>query len=188
MKNTTAKPVSSKVNRAPVRPGAFAFCERVSGAVRFRVDAAPGGALPVQQAASLLAIHCLVRGQRPCDYTVLIVPRGSMLASVSRRAQRLLQAGQAIGSELPLSRRKREVLECVLRNLSNKEIAARLNLSEHTVKFHVSALLGKFKVQDRIGLMREAAVGLIPAAVPSDNLFGFPMPPDRKIRPVEPKL
>ena len=182
----TAKSVANKVSHAPVRPGAFVFCERVSGAVRFRVDATPGGTLPIQQAASLLAIHCLVRGHRPCDYTVLVVPRASLLGSVSRRAQRLLQAGQAIGSELPLSRRERDVLECILRNLSNKEIAVQLNISERTVKYHVSALLGKFKVTDRIGLMRDAAVGgLIPAAVPPDTLFGFAMPPDKKPKAAE---
>ena len=36
-----------------------------------------------------------------------------------------------------------EVLEIVSEGLSNKQIAARLNISEHTAKFHVNSILGK---------------------------------------------
>lgn len=52
-----------------------------------------------------------------------------------------------------LTRREREVLDGLLANLSNKEIAQRLNLSERTVKFHVSNLLGKFGVRRRADLI-----------------------------------
>lgn len=48
-----------------------------------------------------------------------------------------------------LSRREREVLEALLENLSNKEIAARLYISERTAKFHVANLLAKFGVRRR---------------------------------------
>jgi len=54
---------------------------------------------------------------------------------------------------LGLSRREKEVLGTVLENLSNKEIAGRLNISERTVKFHVSNLLSKFSVQRRADLI-----------------------------------
>lgn len=52
-----------------------------------------------------------------------------------------------------LSRREKEVLGTVLESLSNKEIANRLNISERTVKFHVSNLLTKFSVQRRADLI-----------------------------------
>lgn len=52
-----------------------------------------------------------------------------------------------------LSRREREVMDALLENLSNKEIAARLNISERTVKFHVSRILSKFHVQRRADLI-----------------------------------
>jgi DNA-binding NarL/FixJ family response regulator len=52
-----------------------------------------------------------------------------------------------------LSRREREVLDALLENLANKEIASRLNISERTVKFHVSNLLNKFGVRRRADLI-----------------------------------
>ncbi|HKY79796.1 MAG TPA: response regulator transcription factor [Anaerolineales bacterium] len=48
-----------------------------------------------------------------------------------------------------LSRREMEVLECVTRGLSNKEIAKVLDISHQTVKNHVTAILRKLNVEDR---------------------------------------
>ena len=52
-----------------------------------------------------------------------------------------------------LSRREQEVLSALLENLANKEIGSRLNISERTVKFHVSNLLSKFGVRRRADLI-----------------------------------
>jgi DNA-binding NarL/FixJ family response regulator len=52
-----------------------------------------------------------------------------------------------------LSRREQEVLDSLLENLSNKEIAGKLNIAERTVKFHVSNLLSKFSVRRRADLI-----------------------------------
>src|SRR5215471_21189150 len=73
------------------------------------------------------------------------------------RAQSLLQAGQAVKSEVKVTRREEEVLRGILRGHANKEIAGDLNLSERTVKFHVSSLLSKFRVRGRMELVREAS-------------------------------
>jgi DNA-binding NarL/FixJ family response regulator len=49
----------------------------------------------------------------------------------------------------PLSEREMEVLGCVVRGMSNKEIASLLGISHQTVKNHVTAILRKFGVEDR---------------------------------------
>ena len=49
----------------------------------------------------------------------------------------------------PLTPREREVLQMISAGLGNKEIAARLSISEHTVKFHVASILGKLGASTR---------------------------------------
>jgi DNA-binding NarL/FixJ family response regulator len=49
----------------------------------------------------------------------------------------------------PLTNRERQVLQMLASGLGNKEIAARLVISEHTVKFHVASILGKFAAGSR---------------------------------------
>lgn len=49
----------------------------------------------------------------------------------------------------PLSDREMEVLSCVVRGMSNKEIANLLGISHQTVKNHVTSILRKFSVEDR---------------------------------------
>jgi len=50
---------------------------------------------------------------------------------------------------VPLSPREMEILRCVTRGLSNKEIAQELGISHQTVKNHMTSILDKLKVQDR---------------------------------------
>jgi len=49
----------------------------------------------------------------------------------------------------PLSDREMEVLTCVVKGMSNKEIAASLGINHQTVKNHVTSILRKFGVEDR---------------------------------------
>ena len=58
---------------------------------------------------------------------------------------------EALPPGITLSPRESEVLVLMVEALSNKQIATRLGLSETTVKTHVSALIGKLGVQDRVG-------------------------------------
>ncbi|MGD0547495.1 MAG: response regulator transcription factor [Terracidiphilus sp.] len=60
-------------------------------------------------------------------------------------AQRL---AERLGTE-ELTPREFEVLEQIVRGLSNKEIAAELEISEATVKTHINNLLSKLGVTDR---------------------------------------
>lgn len=52
-----------------------------------------------------------------------------------------------------LSQRETQVLDLLLDNQSNKEIAVKLQISERTVKFHVSNVLTKFGVHRRADLI-----------------------------------
>jgi DNA-binding CsgD family transcriptional regulator len=121
------------------------------------VSADSNGNLPLEQAACLLAMHCMVRGQSPEDYVVMAEVDNSFTQGLQEKAQQLLQAGQAVKSEIKVTRREEEVLRGILRGFANKEIASNLNLSERTVKFHVSSLLSKFRVRGRMELVREAS-------------------------------
>ncbi len=61
-----------------------------------------------------------------------------------------------------LTPREREVLALLAEGLSNKAIADRLAISEHTAKFHVNAVLAKLGVQRRTeAVVRAARLGLV---------------------------
>ncbi len=148
----------------------FFFYEKNSGVAHFHVQAGPDGRLPVDQAAGLLAMHCLVRGQSPKDYAVLVQAEDNVLENLIEKADQLLEAGKSVHGQVRLTRREEEVLAGVSESLSNKEIASNLNLSERTVKFHVSSLLAKFQVRGRMELVREAgrrAMSVVPNALPT---------------------
>lgn len=62
----------------------------------------------------------------------------------------------------PLTPRELEVLRGLAEGLSNKELARRLGISEHTVKFHLNALMGKLGAQSRTeAVVRATRAGLI---------------------------
>jgi DNA-binding NarL/FixJ family response regulator len=67
--------------------------------------------------------------------------------------------------ELPLEAltdREREVLQLMAEGLSNKSIAYRLKISEHTVKFHVNGILRKLGAQSRTdAVVRATRLGWI---------------------------
>lgn len=69
---------------------------------------------------------------------------------------------QSDGELEPLTDRELEVLRHMAEGLSNKLIARELMISEHTVKFHVNAILGKMRAQSRTEAVVQATrAGLI---------------------------
>jgi len=61
-----------------------------------------------------------------------------------------------------LTPREHEVLILLAEGLSNKQIAAKLTISEHTAKFHVNSILQKMDAQKRVeAVVRAARRGLI---------------------------
>ena len=111
-------------------------------------------------AASAEALRAGIRAALPGD-----ISPGQLVAALQAVASGLLvlhpshaEEGLAAGSaparaldELAesLTSRELEVLQMLAAGLSNKEIAARLNISEHTVKFHVASILGKLGAASR---------------------------------------
>lgn len=80
----------------------------------------------------------------------------------------LFEAANPIRVELastpdePLTVRETEVLRLLAQGLANKEIARRLNISEHTVKFHINSIMGKLGVQSRTeAVVRATRLGLV---------------------------
>jgi two-component system nitrate/nitrite response regulator NarL len=61
-----------------------------------------------------------------------------------------------------LTPREMETLEMLAEGLSNKQIAVRLHISEHTAKFHVNSILGKLGAGTRTeAVMRGLRSGLL---------------------------
>lgn len=78
---------------------------------------------------------------------------------------RLPRGGEGLGEESliePLTAREMEVLQRMAAGLANKQIALALNISEHTVKFHLSSLYAKLGVSSRTEAVRRGLeLGLI---------------------------
>lgn len=92
-------------------------------------------------AAILAAIEAAANGMALIDPQEL-----EALLAVSAPAQAV---DSAAAPAVPLTPRELEVLRMMADGAANKEIAWRLGISEHTVKFHVASILGKLDAGSR---------------------------------------
>ena len=87
---------------------------------------------------------------------------GSLLTPVASSAVLRRVRGETPAAGPSLTPREREVLEALTLGLGNKQIAARLGVSERTVKFHVSSLFEKLGAGNRTEAVTIAArAGLV---------------------------
>lgn len=148
-------------------PSVFVFCEKSTGAARFHAETSSDPEYIVERMAGLLAVQCLVRGSDPGDFAILVPAESALGNRLVGRAKELLEQGRAAASPATLSPRQREILQSVMSNRANKEIASQLNITVRTVKFHISQLLSKFGAENRGDLARRAAAHFRPgSAVP----------------------
>jgi DNA-binding NarL/FixJ family response regulator len=68
----------------------------------------------------------------------------------------LKERDDADGIEEALTPREVQVLELLAEGLPNKSIAVRLQISDQTVKFHVSSIAGKLGAKNRTDAVRRA--------------------------------
>ncbi|MGC2721506.1 MAG: helix-turn-helix transcriptional regulator, partial [Candidatus Acidiferrales bacterium] len=138
-------------------PSVFVFCDATTGMPQFKSESARDVECTVERIAGQLAMQCLVRGQDPKNFQVLVPAEGSLIERLVARAEELLEEGRSVACPTSLSARQREVLHAVLCNRANKEIASKLNITVRTVKFHISTLLSKFGVESRADLAQRAS-------------------------------
>lgn len=148
----------------------FVFCEKSSGVAQFRSESKSELNCTVERMAGLLAMQCLVRGSDPGDFAILVPADKAFASRLMSLAAQLLEEGRAAASPVALSPRQKEILQSVICNRANKEIASKLNITVRTVKFHISSLLTKFGVSNRAELARRAAAFMRPAIVESSTL------------------
>ena len=115
------------------------------GQVAERIEAVPetAGAAQIES-----ALHAVAEGLTVFDEMI------ARTAAPQGRAE--------VELEEPLTHRELEVLQLLAGGLTNKEIAQRLGISDHTVKFHVNAILGKLGVETRTeAVVHAARLGIV---------------------------
>ena len=127
------------------------------------------------------ACGCLLKGTSGPELVqaVRMLNQGESYVSPSLAAKLLMRSGPSHASEATpahrlsdLTRREEEVLSFLGKGRSNKEIGNKLDLSEKTVKHHVTNILQKLQVRNRV----EAAL------VASERVPPHLTPPDQNLR------
>ena len=102
------------------------------------------GFLPLEASSEQIkaAIHAIAAGLSVGIPSLINLPLGEPLAGLD---EQLID---------PLTDRELEVLQLLAQGMANKQIAANLSISEHTVKFHVSSIYTKLGAANRTEAVR----------------------------------
>ncbi|SRR6266478_4055508 len=119
-----------------------------------------GYVLKNASAAELLdAVRAVADGEAYCPQKFCKV----LFQQVASKIDLMATADTTKGAKLELTQRQRQLMSLVAKGLSNKEIAANLNLSEFTVKNHIYRVMRQVDAQNRY-----EAASLIRAEYPGD--------------------
>jgi DNA-binding NarL/FixJ family response regulator len=105
------------------------------------------GVLPVDSTAGELqaALSAVDQG---------LVVGTQQLFTLALPVSRLVERQEEDWLDEPLTERESQVLQLLAHGLANKQIALRLAISEHTVKFHISSIYNKLGVANRTEAVR----------------------------------
>ncbi len=92
-------------------------------------------------------LYAIRRGHYPINDMVLAMPE--IASEVLTAFRQMSVDGESVAIYSPLSPRELQVLELVAERQTNKEIASMLEISNQTVKNHISSILRKLAVNDR---------------------------------------
>jgi DNA-binding NarL/FixJ family response regulator len=95
------------------------------------------------------AIGYVLKHADPDDIIAAIRAAAAGDSPLDPKAARVLLEGRRGSSDRPLSAREEEVLRLVAEGLANKLIARRLQISERTVKAHLTNIFARIGVTDR---------------------------------------
>ncbi len=100
------------------------------------------------------SVVAVLDGENLLHQSVLRSP--ALAQKVLEEFRTMSQGGEAPDLGPTLSPRELEVLDCLIMGNSNKEIASRLYITEQTVKNHMTSVLRKLQVDDRVAALRYA--------------------------------
>jgi DNA-binding NarL/FixJ family response regulator len=114
-----------------------------------KVGAAAYSSKDVNPEDLLLFIREVSRGKYLINDAVLAKPNVATRVLHQFRELAATEDEQTTALFAPLTSREIEILDCIARGLSNKEIANELSISGQTVKNHITSILSKLQVNDR---------------------------------------
>ena len=115
----------------------------------------------VVTSALSMGFHSYVSKQAPLEEmleAIKCTKNGTSYISkkLEEMMQQELEESDRVHEPMKLTRREKEVLTCIQNELSTKEIAAKLDLSEKTVEGYRANLFLKFNVKNVVGLVKKS--------------------------------
>ena len=158
--------------------------ERIPDVVLVDLESAPDFDLArdwLQELTELAPVVLLAPAPDPAVFNRLVQAAGGAMLRVDASPEQIVRAIEAASTGLitfdssliaesetsdelseELTSRETEVLRLLAEGFGNREIAARLEISEHTIKFHIRSILGKLGASTRTeAVTRGFRAGLI---------------------------